>query len=212
LSTATPIQFFFDFSSPYGYLAATQIDALAARFGRSVDWRPILLGVVMRVTGGKPLTEVPLKGDYSRHDFARSARFLGVPFAMPTPFPIATQTPARAFYWLNESDPESARRFALAAYRAYFVAGRDISLLETTLAVAAETFTETLPKAWRAEQSEALAEGIASPAIKERLKHECAAALATGVFGSPFFNVDGEAFFGADRLPQLERWLATGGF
>lgn len=208
MSSATPIRFYFDFSSPYGYLAATQIDALADRFGRSVDWRPILLGAIFRATGGKPLTELPLKGEYSKRDFARSARHLGVPFALPSPFPIATQAPARAFYWLAGRDVDAARRFALAAYRAYFVAGRDISAAATTQAVAAETFAGD----WSEADDAALAAGIASPEIKQRLKSECEDALAAGVFGSPFCIVDGEPFFGADRLPQLEQWLARGGF
>jgi len=62
----SPIDFYFDFSSPYGYLASEKIEALAARHGRSVDWHPILLGIVFRETGAKSLTEVPLKGNYSR--------------------------------------------------------------------------------------------------------------------------------------------------
>ena len=63
------IDFYFDFSSPYGYLAAQKIDALAAKYGRTVNWRPMLLGVVFRQTGMAPLTQIPIKGDYSRRDF-----------------------------------------------------------------------------------------------------------------------------------------------
>ena len=76
---AEPIDFYFDFSSPYGYLASTEIDALAARHGRSVTWRPFVLGAAFKVTGQRALTEQPLRGDYARRDFARSARLLGVP-------------------------------------------------------------------------------------------------------------------------------------
>ena len=75
---AAPIDFYFDFSSPYGYLAAQKIDALAAKHGRTVDWHPLLLGVVFKETGMAPLTMVPLKGEYSKRDFARSARFHGI--------------------------------------------------------------------------------------------------------------------------------------
>ena len=78
-----PIDFYFDFSSPYGYLAAQKIEALAAKYGRAVNWRPMLLGVAFKVTGGSPLPSVPLKGDYSKRDFLRSARFHGVPFREP---------------------------------------------------------------------------------------------------------------------------------
>src|SRR3546814_10341238 len=84
----TPIDFYFDFSSPYGYLASEQIEALAARHGRTVAWRPILLGVVFQQTGGQPLLDIPLKGGYARHDLARSARLLGLPFQLPASFPF----------------------------------------------------------------------------------------------------------------------------
>src|SRR5512134_3771445 len=101
---SSPIEFYFDFSSPYGYLASTRIDAIAARFGRETVWRPILLGAVFRVTGGKPLPMLPLKGDYAARDTARFARLWGVPFRLPGKFPIATQAAARAFYWVAGRD------------------------------------------------------------------------------------------------------------
>ncbi len=84
-----PIEFFFDFSSPYGYIASRRIDDLGARHGRAVIWRPILLGAVFKLTGMTPLTEIPMKGDYAKHDFARTARLHGLPFAMPEPFPFS---------------------------------------------------------------------------------------------------------------------------
>ena len=97
---AAPIDFYFDFSSPYGYLASQKIEALAAKHGRAVDWRPILLGVIFRQTGTAPLTEIPLKGDYARRDFGRSARFHGLAeFRMPSRFPTPSQAPARIVLW-----------------------------------------------------------------------------------------------------------------
>src|SRR5271165_1784529 len=96
-----PIEFFFDFSSPYGYIASRLIDDLAARHGREVTWKPILLGAIFKLTGGAPLTTVPLKGEYSQRDFPRTARFHGIPFTMPTPFPFSGVQANRAFYWLN---------------------------------------------------------------------------------------------------------------
>src|SRR5215471_5212090 len=95
-----PIDFYFDFSSPYGYLASQKIGDLATKHDREVAWHPILLGVIFRRTGTGPLTEIPLKGDYSRRDFARSARFHGLPaFRMPSRFPIPSQAPARIVLW-----------------------------------------------------------------------------------------------------------------
>ncbi|MBW7902822.1 MAG: 2-hydroxychromene-2-carboxylate isomerase [Rhodocyclaceae bacterium] len=196
--TKTPLEFYFDFSSPYGYLASERIDELAAKYGRKVKWRPVLLGVIFKATGTAPLTEVPLKGEYSKLDFARSARFMGVPYRQPSRFPLPTQVAARAYYWLHERDCAQARAFAHAVYRALFVDDRDISDAAMVLDLAAGVGVERA----------ALAEAIESPAIKERLKAEVAAALEKGVFGSPFILCDGEPFMGADRLPQLEARLA----
>ena len=76
-----PVDFYFDFISPYAYIGSTQIEAIAARYGRTVNWRPVLIGVlVMKVMGLKPLPQTPLKGDYLRHDGTRVAQIFGVPF------------------------------------------------------------------------------------------------------------------------------------
>ena len=197
-----PIEFYFDFSSPYGYLASEKIDELAARFARKVLWRPVLLGVIFRATGGAPLITLPLKGRYSLHDFSRSARFLGVPYVQPEKFPLPTQQAARAYYWLHDQDCAAARAFAHAVYRAFFRDGRDVSETGLVVELAAQQGADRATLAAALEGAE----------LKERLKAENDAALQKGVFGSPYIIVDGEPFFGADRLPQIERWLATGGF
>jgi 2-hydroxychromene-2-carboxylate isomerase len=94
---AAPIDFYFDFSSPYGYLASRRIDALAAAHGRKVTWRPMLLGVAFKATGGAPLPSIPIKGVYAMRDFLRSARFYGIPYHQPTTFPVSTISAVRAF-------------------------------------------------------------------------------------------------------------------
>src|SRR5215471_14608236 len=105
---AESIEFYFDFSSPYGYLASTRIDAIAAKHGRQVTWRPFLLGAAFKVTGQQPLVEQPLRGDYSRRDFARSARLLGVPLKMPEPFPFFGLAASRACYWIEDAGQANA--------------------------------------------------------------------------------------------------------
>lgn len=198
----TALEFYFDFSSPYGYLASEKIDALAQRFGRQVKWRPILLGIVFRETGAVPLTQAPLKGEYSLRDFSRSARYLGVPYSHPARFPLATQHAARTYYWLHEKDCVMARAFAHAAFRSLYIDGCDISDLTVVLDLACR----------QGADYNALSEALAGPSVKERLKAECEAAIKKGVFGSPYIIVDGEPFFGVDRLPQIELWLEKGGF
>lgn len=198
-----PIDFWFDFSSPYGYLLSERIDEVAARYGRKVRWHPILLGVIFQSTGSAPLTlQNAPKAAYSVHDFARSARFMDVPYRHPTHFPLPTQNAARAFYWLHGQDCALARRFAHATYRALFVDDRDISAPDTVLEIAAGLGVDR----------SSLAAALQSPEIKARLKAEVDQAMQAGVFGSPHVIIDGEPFFGADRLPQIEKWLATGGF
>jgi 2-hydroxychromene-2-carboxylate isomerase len=199
---ADPIDFYFDFSSPYGYLASTRIDDLAARHGRSVTWRPILLGAVFKITGQQPLPTIPLKGSYAAHDLARSARLLKVPFKLPTKFPIGATAPSRAFYWVSDKDPTLARKLAQALYHAYFAEDRDISNPEVAGNVAAKLGVD------KGEFAQALND----PAVKERLRIEVDAAIERGVFGSPYIVVDGEPFWGSDRLDQVERWLETGGW
>jgi len=196
------IDFYFDFSSPYGYMAAQKIDALAARYGRTVNWRPMLLGVVFKQTGMAPLTQIPIKGDYSRRDFERSARFHVVPFRMPPVFPIASQAPSRIVLWAKAQDPALATRLAQSLYAAFFQDGLDISNPDVAADVAGRSGVDRA----------AARACIDDPVVKDLLKREVDAAIAAGVFGSPFVVVDGEPFWGLDRFDQLERWLATGGF
>jgi 2-hydroxychromene-2-carboxylate isomerase len=199
---AAPILFYFDFSSPYSYLASEQIDALAAQHGRQVQWRPVLLGAICKTLGTVTLTSQPGQADYSIRDFARSARFLDIPYRPPAHFPISTVAAARAYYWLHGQDCALARQFAHEVFRAYFAAGGDVSAVEAVLELAQKVGAGRT----------AVEAGMNAPAIKERLRAETDAALAAGVFGVPWIVVDNEPFWGADRLPQIERWLETGGF
>lgn len=199
---AEPIEFRFDFASPYSYLAAEQIDALAARFDREVVWKPVLLGAIFKHFGTVPVTRQPGMHDYAMRDFARSARHQDLPMHMPLRFPVATQVPARAYYWLLDQDAALARRFATCVFRTYFVDGRDISESATMLNVASKHGVDPV----------ALSSAIESQAVKDKLREETDAAIALGMFGAPWITVDGEHFWGHDRLPQVERWLETGGF
>jgi len=197
-----PIDFYFEFSSPYGYIASQLADEFEKRVGRPLTWRPILLGPVFKHTGMAPLVEIPLKGAYSTHDFSRTARFHGVPYKHPEKFPIGTVAAMRAFYWTHDRDPRQARALAKALYRAFFAEGRDISAPATVIEIAGTVGIDTA----------ALAAGLEDPALKERAKREVESAIANGVFGSPYFVVDGEAFWGVDRMPMAEEWIRTGGW
>jgi 2-hydroxychromene-2-carboxylate isomerase len=196
------IDFYFDFSSPYGYLASQMVEKLAAKHGRTVDWHPMLLGVVFKQTGGAPLTQIPVKGPYAARDFARTARYHGIDFKMPSVFPIPAQAPSRVTLWAKQRSPEGAAKIAKALYRAFFVDDLYISKPEVVAEVAGRAGLD----------AQAARAAIDDPAIKDALKREVDAAIGAGVFGSPFIIVDGEPFWGTDRFEQVDRWLATGGF
>jgi 2-hydroxychromene-2-carboxylate isomerase len=198
----TPIEFYFDFTSPYSYLASEMIEPLAARHHRSVVYRPTLLGAAFKVSGQRALTEIPLKGDYSRRDLARCARFYGIPFQIPTPFPVGTVTAARSCLVLQRDDPLLAVPFIHRLFCAYFVQGRNISEEGVVHSVLAETGADAA----------AVLAAAAQPGNKAALKAAVDESIARGVFGAPFFFVDEEPFWGCDRLPQMERWLASGAF
>ena len=199
---SAPIDFYFDFSSPYGYLASEQIEALAARHGRAVMWHAIVLDAQFQPQGGVKIPLALLRTEYARRDCERSAAFLGIPYKTPTPYPVHTEHAARAFQWLSDRNPDEARAFAHGVFRAYFVEGRNIAEVAVLLEIAGALGLD------REEVSNAFSD----LATKARLKAEIDLAEARGVFGSPFFIVEGEGFWGNDRLPQLERWLARGPF
>src|SRR5439155_21757490 len=173
---------YFEFSSPYGYIASQLADALEQRIGRPLAWHPILLGPVFKMTGQAPLTEIPMKGQYSRRDFERSARWHNVAYQHPPKFPIGTVAAVRAFYWTQRRDPAQARKLAKSLYSAFFAEARDISMPATVLEIAQAAGIDRA----------ALTAALEEQALKDHAKQQVEAAIARGVFGSPFFIVDGE--------------------
>jgi 2-hydroxychromene-2-carboxylate isomerase len=197
-----PIQFYFDFSSPYSYIASEWINAVAARHGRRVQWHAVMLGVLFQPAGLKPNVEYPIKREYALRDFERSARFAGLPYKLPEPFPISTHNAARVFWWLNEEDPSRAVAWARAGLRAFFTRG--VALNDATQLKALAESNGIDPQAAEAAWGHSK--------WKDALKAANEAASAVGVFGAPFFIIDGEPFWGNDRQEQIVQWLATGPF
>jgi 2-hydroxychromene-2-carboxylate isomerase len=195
-----PIDFYFDFSSPYGFIAAMQIERVAARANRTVRWRPFLLGAVFKKVGQSPL-EHDLKREYiNKLDVFRSARMRGLVIKTPRGWPEHSIPPARIFYWIEPRDPAEAARYAHAAYTAYWIDGNSTADADIAVDVAARLGLD------RAQAAAA----IQAPAIKQRLVEENEAVIARGVFGSPFIFVDGEPFWGSDRLDQVAIRLEKG--
>lgn len=194
------IDFHFDFSSPYGFLAAIKIDAVAARTScRRLTWRPFLLGAVYKRFGQSPL-EHPLKRRYVIEvDVPRIGRSHGLEIKVPAGFPEHSLPAARAFYWIDARAPEKAPEFARAAYRRYWLEGSSTADAEVAVEVAAGLGFDR----------QSVVDGLQDPAVKQRLVQENERAIAGGVFGSPFIVVDGEPFWGSDRLDHITERMAA---
>ena len=119
--TRKPIQFYFDFISPFGYFASLRIDELGRRHGREVEWTSMLVGVsVLKVMGLPPIVDLPLKGPYIVNDARRYARQHRVAFNRPNPAPASRPVEAgRVFAWAKEIDPAAARQLAGQIGRAH---------------------------------------------------------------------------------------------
>jgi 2-hydroxychromene-2-carboxylate isomerase len=143
-----------------------------------------------------------MRGDYARIDWSRLARRRGVGFRLPPDHPALTTAPGRAFLWLEDHHPDRAKPFARRFFDAYFGSGEDVSGAPDVVALAGACGVP------RGELQAALQE----TALKEGFRRQTDEALERGVFGSPFFFVDGEPFWGADRLPMIDEWLTTRGW
>ncbi|SBW04775.1 DSBA oxidoreductase [uncultured Alphaproteobacteria bacterium] len=200
--SAGDIDFWFDFASAYAYFAALEIDDLGRRVRRRINWHPFALGAAFKATGSRGLSSTPLKRDYARTDWHRIARLRGVPFRLPDHHPSVALAATRVFYLVAARDPERAPAFAREIFSAYYTRGIDSGNLDHVLAVAASL---GLP-------ADEFAAEATTPAIKDRVKRVSERALELGIFGSPYFVVDGEPFWGWDRMPMMERWIETGGW
>ncbi|MGH6641796.1 MAG: 2-hydroxychromene-2-carboxylate isomerase [Bradyrhizobium sp.] len=196
------IEFWFDFGSPYAYFGALEIEEVAERHGRAVQWHPFMLGAVFSTTGMGLLTETPLRGDYARHDWQRLARKLSAPFALPPGFPVHSANAGRAFYWLRDHQPDIAIPFAKAVFHSYFGEGIDGFDKNSVLRTAAECGADIVE----------LRLALDSDMLKKQFRVITDEAIARGVFGSPFFFVDSEPFWGWDRLALVDEWLNRGGW
>lgn len=198
-----PIEFWFDFSSPYAYFAALEIGDIARKHGRNVQWQPILLGPVFQVTGMQSLSLTPMRGDYARHDWARTSRRLNVPFRVPAVHPIVSTTASRAYLWIEECEPDHAEKFGQSVFRALYADNVDVRDRKNILALAEQCGIADV---------RGLEMALPSDNLKVRLRAKTEVAIARGVFGSPFFFVGSEPFWGHDRLALIDEWLASGGW
>jgi 2-hydroxychromene-2-carboxylate isomerase len=198
------MHFYFDFISPFGYFAALRVGDLASKHGRDCEWHAMLLGVsVLKVMGLKPLLETPLKGPYLSHDAARYARRHGLVLKRPLDGPAMNPVPAaRAFHWLKRHYADRYRGIAVDLLDAYWREARNLEDAGEIAMIAERRGVDGAETRAAIESDEA----------KQLLRTAIDTSLNKGVFGSPFFIVDGEPFWGNDRLGEVREWLQTGGW
>lgn len=190
------IDFYYDIGSPYSYLCATQIDGVAAKHGREVRWKPMLLGAVFKATGNDMPARVPAKAKWMLQDLDLWAKNYGVPFAFPPLFPANTVRAMRAC--VAASERGKGRALSLGLFEAYWSRGLDPSSEEGIRQAAAVAGLS----------GDELLAAVESQAIKDGLRRTTDEAISRGVFGAPAIVVGEQLFWGNDRLPLLDRMLA----
>lgn len=186
------IEFFYDFSSPYSYLASERIREVAARTGAAFAPKPFVLAAVFKATNpGRNF--VPAQLAHLGRDVTAWADHLGIAFAFPSQFPVNAMRAHRLV--LGVDDADAAWRLAGRIFRAMWAEGRDITSDEVLAQLAA---AEGLDAAALLEKSE-------QPEIKARLREYTDDAIARGAFGAPTMFVGDQMFFGNDRLHFVER-------
>ncbi|MEZ6793443.1 2-hydroxychromene-2-carboxylate isomerase [Pseudomonas aeruginosa] len=192
------LDFFFDFISPFAYLASTKIDAIAQRHGYSVNWIPFRLGVtVTKVMGIKPLAETPLKGPYLQRDIQR----LALAFSVPLGSNLRIFDPLPAQRVFHSAPKELAGPLAKKFLEARWAQGRQLDELESLVQISEECGIER----------DVVERALVATETKEAITRATGLAIELGVFGSPTCVVGGELFWGVDRLWLLDSYLAAGG-
>lgn len=195
------LSFFFDFSSPFAYLGATQVEAVAAKTGARVRYRPFLLGGLFREIGTPNVPLFAASESKRRHflaDMARWADFYGVPILFPTRFPMNTVKALRLILCLPENgDDSERRRLVLPIFNAFWAEDRDIS---------DDTVLCDIIKEAGLDGDELLRRANEEPA-KIALREATNQAKLLGVPGAPCFLVNNQLFWGQDRLIFVEKAL-----
>ena len=188
------IEFFFDIGSSYSYLAATQMAAVSQRTQTPVRWRPFLLGAVFKATGNEMPARIPAKARWMLSDMQAWSAHYGIPFQMPSRFPLVTLRTQRLLTAVDAAHPERVADVTLALFRAYWAEGEDVTT-DPVLAAAARA---------AGLDGDALVSAIDAPATKDRLRATTDEAVRRGAFGAPAMFVGETLFWGNDRLPLLE--------
>lgn len=191
------IEFFFDCSSPWTYLAFHNIQPLAAELDEPIEWKPVLVGGIFNSVNPSvyAMREQPLssKMNYMVKDLQDWAKLANLKILMPPKvFPVNSVKAMRACLWL--APQAKLVPFATAVFEAYWSREEDISKDDVLINICEQLGID----------SKNLLEGISRPDIKEKLKSNTEEAIKRGAFGSPTLFLGEDMYFGNDRLPLLK--------
>ncbi|NOT41263.1 MAG: 2-hydroxychromene-2-carboxylate isomerase [Alphaproteobacteria bacterium] len=189
------VEFLFDFGSPTSYLAYKQLPKIASRHGARIVWTPILLGAVFKATGNSSPAMVPAKARYMNQDLARFAKRYNVVLNFNTHFPVNTLSLMRGAVAYQATDDFDL--YVNAMFDAMWAHPRNLNDQAEVAHVLRDIGIDPDDFLARVERAD----------VKEKLKANTEAAIARGVFGAPAFFVNGDMFFGQDRLDFVEEAL-----
>lgn len=195
------LEMWFDFASPYSFLAIERIEAVAAAQGVDVAYRPFLLGPVFKARGwdDSPFRLFPDKGEYMMREVARLAAKYGIRYRRPTEFPRVGVLPSRVA--LIGLDAGWGKAFCLSMFRANFVDDLDIQQEAVVADRLAALGVDSGPVLARAKSDE----------IRQAFRAQVERAQSLGVFGAPMMFAGTEMFWGNDRVEDAVQWARDGG-
>jgi len=191
------VEFYFDFGSPYSYLAYHQLPKIAKARNAEIIWQPMLLGGVFQATGNHSPVEIPLKGKHLGVDLQRWAKQFDVRFTMNPHFPINTLPLMRGAVAMQQRGDVDFQRYLAAVFGAMFEHPRNMGVPTEIGAVLQQAGFD--PAEFMAM--------INDQAVKDQLKKNTTEAVERGVFGAPTFFVGDEMYWGQDRLHFVDQVL-----
>ncbi|MEP3244740.1 MAG: 2-hydroxychromene-2-carboxylate isomerase [Sneathiella sp.] len=195
------IEFYFEFNSPFAYIAAHQIEEVAKKHGMEVSWRPISLGHVWKAIGATNVGPAgnPVKLKYQGKDSARFAKLAGLPLNRPAMHPVDAKLARLAFYRLSAKDPALGKSFVKGVFDQFWGRGEDITTADQLAGVMKNLGQD------ESELEASLSDNEAKTAMIAFTQE----AIDSGAFGMPWFKVGDEVFWGADRIPHIDQYLAS---
>ena len=190
------VEFYFDVGSPTAYLAHNRLKQLKLKYGCSVIYHPVLLGGLFKASGNSSPVTVPAKGRYMMmEDLPRFAKLYNVPLNTNPHFPINTLNLMRgAVSALNEAYFDT---YIDTIFNSIWVESRNMGDIDTVIEVLSDAGLD----------AESILDATQNPEVKQQLISNTEQAVERGLFGAPTMFVDGEMFFGQDRLQFVEAAL-----